>query len=109
MAERERGWPSVSCEVRVMQAAQVGTVSDGQPAGPRIPPFDRARLGPAVHRALLDIAAHGPAGKRCALVLRLCGGNPRVAHPVLAESCGLTYRTWRRAWDCGLLMLGGMV
>jgi hypothetical protein len=92
-----------------MQAAAVGCCGSGQPAGPRIPPIDRAKLGPQVHRALLDIAAHGPAGARCALALRSCVGNSRTPHPVLAESCGLTYRTWRRARTQGLLMLGGMV
>jgi len=108
-ARRELGWPSQSCEVRCLQAAQVGAVGGSQPAGSRPLPIDRARLGPQVHRALLDIGAGGPYGERCAYVLVTSALQPRVPAQVLAAEVGLSRSSWVRARSSGLLMLGAMV
>ena len=82
VTREERGWPRESSEVRAQQRAQTETVTNGaarwrgkgEPppmpketrpaASSRIPDIDRARLGPAVNRLLLDLAAIDAAAAR---------------------------------------------
>lgn len=132
VAQDERGWPHESSEVRAFHRAQTKTVTDGiaayrgrvevnddgktVPKDPppmpketrassrsRIPDIDGARLGPQVHRHLLDLCEMGGTIDAEAVMLWALETKP----PIAAEQLGVSERDYRRHRDRALAWLSG--
>lgn len=92
-ADEGLGWPGITPEAR----AALGHTGSQTP-GPRIPRIDHARLGPWVHRLLIDMVSDGHT--LTAAVLRteaLLGGYRLDYRASVAGTSRRTYTRRRRA------------
>lgn len=104
---RERGWPSESLEARLM--AHAGEmVRASTPPGPRIPNIDRARIGPKVHRLLLDMHTEGLGLEALVMMLYALSG-PKDGRGQVAEALGVKVQQVKDALERGRNWMDGQL